>query len=114
MGGSTFVFIEAKTFEFAIEEGGPFFLLRILERGRSSLRSVCLSKEYAKRILFHVEEFLSKPNPGQLARTIRECNSVLILQLGSNAHGSFLLVSELDKVHRKGSIVIPKGKLGSV
>jgi len=113
MGGSTFVFIEAKTFEFAIEEGGSFFLLRILERGRSSLRSVCLSKECANRILFHVEELLSKPNLGQFARTVREGNSVLIMQLGSNAYGSFLLVSELDKGRRKGFIVIPEGKQGS-
>ena len=67
-----------------------------------------------KGFCFTLRSFCLKPNPGQLARTIRECNSVLILQLGSNAHGSFLLVSELDKVHRKGSIVIPKGKLGSV
>ena len=113
MGGSTFVFIEAKTFEFAIEEGGSFFLLRIHERGRSSLRSVGIGKECAKRILFHVEELLSKPNPGQFARTVREGNSVLNLQLGSNAHGSFLLVPELDKGRRRGFIVIPEGKLRS-
>ncbi|KAK7829475.1 hypothetical protein CFP56_029420 [Quercus suber] len=50
---------------------------------------------------------------GQFARTVREGNSVLILQLGSNAHGSFLLVSELDKGRRRVSIVIPEGKLWS-
>nr|POE67467.1 hypothetical protein CFP56_27397 [Quercus suber] len=72
-----------------------------------------MSKECAKRILFHVEELLSKPNQGQFARTVREGNSVLILQLGSNAHGSFLLVSELDKGRRRVSIVIPEGKLWS-
>ena len=64
LGGSTFVFIEAKTFEFAIEEGGSFFLLHIHERGRSSLCSICMGKESAKRMLFHVEELLSKTNLG--------------------------------------------------
>ncbi|KAK7837461.1 hypothetical protein CFP56_021261 [Quercus suber] len=32
--------------------------------------------------------------------------------LGSNARGNFLLVSELIHGQRKGSIVIPEGKLG--
>lgn len=101
--------LKQKPFEFAIEEGGLFFLSHIHERGRSSLLSVCMSKECAKRILFHIEELISKPNPGQFVRAVTEDNSVLILQLGSNAHGSFLLVSELDKGRWRGSIVIPEG-----
>ena len=72
MGGSTFVFIESKTFEFVVEEGGTFYLLCIYERGRNSLRSVCLGKESAMRILIHVEELLSKQSLGQFARTVRE------------------------------------------
>ena len=72
MGGSTFVFIESKTFEFAIEEGGSFFLLRIYERGRNSVRSICMGKESAKRFLLHVEELLSKQKPSQFARLVRE------------------------------------------
>ena len=94
MGGSTFVFIESKTFEFAIEEGCSFFLLRIYERGQNSLRSVCMGKESAKRILFHVEELISKQNSGQFARMVREGDRILILQLGSNAHGTFLFFSK--------------------
>ena len=35
------------------------------------------------------------------------------MQLGSNAHGSFLILSELFRGKHKGSIVILKGKLGS-
>ena len=113
MGGSTFVFIESKTFEFAIEEGGSFFLLHIYERGRNSIRSICMGKESAKRILFHIEELISKQKLGQFARTVREGDRVLILQLVSNAHGTFLLFSELDNGHRRGSIVISEGKSGS-
>ena len=113
MGGSTFVFIESKTFEFAVEEGGSFFSLCIYERGRHTTRSVCMGKESAKRILFHVEDLASKQKPGQFARTVREGDRILIIQLGSNAHGSFLLFSELDKGRRRGSIVIPEGSLGS-
>ena len=50
MGGSLFFFVEAKSFEFSVEEGGSFFLLRIFERSRDSLRSVFLGKESAKRL----------------------------------------------------------------
>ena len=64
MGGSTFVFIESKTFEFVVEEGGTFYLLRIYERGRNALCSVCMGKESAMRILIHIEELISKQSPG--------------------------------------------------
>ena len=36
--------------------GGSFFLLLIYERGQISLRSVCMGKESAMRILTHVED----------------------------------------------------------
>ena len=55
---------------------------------------------------------ISKQKSGQFARTVREGDRVLILQLGSNAHGTFLLFSELDNGCRRGSIVIPEGKSG--
>ena len=95
MGGSTFSFIESKTFEFFVEEGGSYFLLRIFERGHTSMRSVFMGKESANPFLFHLEELISKRSPGHYARTIRKGDLVFILQLGSNAHGTFLMVSEL-------------------
>ena len=82
-GGFTFVFIESKTFEFVVEEGGTFYLLRIYERGQNSLRYVCMGKESARRILTHIEELISKQSPGQFARTVREGDKVFIMQLGN-------------------------------
>ena len=113
MGGSLFFNVESKSFEFCVEEGGSFFSLHIYERGRHTSRSVCMGKESAKRLLFHVEELTSKHKPGQFVRTVQEGDRILILQLGSNAHGTFLLFSELDKGRRRGSIVIPEGYVGS-
>ena len=46
MGGSTFLSIESKTFEFSIE------------RGQNSLRYVLVGRESARRFLFHMEELL--------------------------------------------------------
>ena len=45
---------------------------------------------------------------------VRDGNTIFILQLGSNAHGSFLMISELLHGHKKGFIVVPEGKLDSV
>nr|POE97186.1 hypothetical protein CFP56_78988 [Quercus suber] len=72
-----------------------------------------MEKESANRFLFHLEELISKRSPGHFARTIREGDIVFILQLGSNVHGTFLMVSELLHGRRKGNIVIPEGRLGS-
>ena len=58
MGGSTFLSIESKTFEFSIEEGGSFFMLWIVEMGQNSLRYVLVGRESARRFLFHMEELL--------------------------------------------------------
>ena len=60
MGGSVFLFVESKTFEFFDEEGGMFYQLRIYERGKESLRSIFMGKGSAKRLLFNVDELISR------------------------------------------------------
>ena len=102
MGGSLYFFVESKSFEFSVEKGGTFFLLRIFERGRDSLRSVFLGKESAKRLFSTMENFIYSESPGHFDRTVREGETVFILQSGSNAHGSFLMISELLHGRRKG------------
>ena len=113
MGGSLFFFVESKSFEFSIEERGSFFLLRIFERGRDSLRSVFLGKESAKRLFSIMGNFIYSESPGHFARTVREGETVFILQSGSKAHGSFLMISELLHGRRKGFFVIPEGRMGN-
>ena len=56
---------------------------------------------------------MSNVTTGNFARTFRDGDKVFILQIGSNAHGSFFMISELVHGHRKGFIVVPEGKLGS-
>ena len=112
MGGSLFFNVESKSFEFCVEEGGSFFSLRIFERGRYSLRSVFMGKECAKRLLSLLEDFISSKRTGHFARTVRDGETVFILQLGYNAHGYFLMISEFLRGRRIGFIVVPEGKLG--
>ena len=112
MGGSLFCFVESKSFEFSVEEGGSFFLLRIYERGRNSLRSVFMGKECAKRMLSIMEKFILSELPEHFARTVREGETVFIIQSGSNTHGYYLMISELLHGRRKGFLVIPEGRMG--
>ena len=112
MGGSLFFFVESKSFEFSVEEGGSFFLLRIFERGRDSLRSVFMGKECAKRLLSIMENFIFSEPREHFACTIRVGETVFILQSGSNAHGYYLMISELLHGRRKGFLVIPEGRMG--
>ena len=72
-----------------------------------------MGEESAKRVLFYVEELISKQSIGLFMSTVREGGNVFILQLGSNTHGTFSLISELAKGKCKGFIVIPEGKKGS-
>ena len=39
-------------FEFSMEEGGTYYMLRIYERNKDSLRLIFMSKESAKRQTF--------------------------------------------------------------
>ena len=72
-----------------------------------------MGRESAHRLLFHMEELLSKQSSDHFARTKRKGEKVFILQMGSNAHGMFLLLSELLHGRRRGNIVIPEGRMGS-
>ena len=56
---------------------------------------------------------MSNTTPGNFARTFKDGEKVFILQLGSNAHSSFLMISELIHGRRKGFLVVPEGKSGS-
>ena len=113
MGVSIFFFIESKTFEFLVEEADTFYILCIYERSRESLCSVFMGKESTKCLLAIFEDLMSNVSPGHFAQTFRDGDKVFILQLGSNAHGSFLMISELLHGCRKGFIVVLEGKLGS-
>ena len=65
-------------------------MLRIYERNRDSLRSVFIGKESAKCLLDIVEDLMSNVTTGSFVQTFKDGDKVFILQLGSNAHGSFL------------------------
>ena len=113
MGGSLFFFVESKSFEFSVEEGGSFFLLHIFERSRDSLQSVFMGKECAKRLLSIMENFIFSKSREHFAHSVRDGETVFILQSGSNAHGDFLMISELLHGCRKGFLVIPEGRMSN-
>ena len=80
-------------------------MLRLYERYRDSLRSEFMGKQSAKRLLTIVEDLISNTTPGSFARTFNS-DKVFILQLGANAHGSFVMISKLVHGCWKGFIVV--------
>ena len=92
--------------------GGAFYQLCIYERGRDSLRSIFMGKGSAKRLLFNVEELISRQSRGQFAKSFREGDKLFILQLGSNTYDSFLLISKLIHGRRTGSIASKQATTG--
>ena len=95
MGSSIFFFIESKTFEFLVEEGGKFYMLHIYERNRDSLCSMFMGRESAEHLLTTMEDVTSSANPGSFARTFRDDDKLFIMQLGANAYSNFVMISKL-------------------
>ena len=71
-----------------------------------------MGKGSAKRLLFNVEELISRQSRGQFAKSFREGDKLFILQLGSNTYDSFLLISELIHGRRTGSIASKQATTG--
>ena len=86
-----------------------YVFLKIVER----FFTIChFGEGECQEAVVNVEELASKQSPMQFSRTCREGNKIFIIQWGSNAHGNFLLISELIHGRYRGSIVIPEGNLG--
>ena len=94
---------------FLLQKGVLFSYYAFL-REAEILYDLC---SWAKRMLAMMEDFIFSEPSGHFARSVRDGESVLLLQLGSNAHGSFLMISELLHGRRKGFIIVPEGKSGS-
>ena len=71
-----------------------------------------MGKECAKRMLSIMEKFILSELHDHFARTVREGETVFIIQSGSNAHGYYLMISELLHGRRKGFLVILEGRMG--
>lgn len=89
MGGSIFILVESKTLEFSVEEGVLFTCYVF------TLYVVVMAKESVRLLLAIVKDLMSNVSAENLARTFRVGDKVFILQLGSNAYGSFFMILEL-------------------
>ena len=94
MGGICSFFIESKLFQLVVEEGGNFFVLRIVERGKYFMKLVFMGKSAALWLMKNIEHTVIGVSPKQFF-TLREGDSAYTLQRGSNSFCWFLLVSEL-------------------
>ncbi len=109
MGGSRFLFIESKTFEFLIEGGGAPRVC-INEMGREIVRSVVMGRECAKRMAVAIDDLVSKPYVESFVHSFRVGDIVLLLQRSSNSRGNYISLQEIHRGGRKGSIIILEGR----
>ena len=109
MGGVRSFFIESKFFQLVLEEGGRYFLLRILERGKFFMRSVFLGKTAALWLMNSIEELVVGKSSKQFF-IFKEGDTAFTLQRSFNSSGQFLLLTELKAGGSRRSIIIPVGK----
>ena len=110
MGGFRSFFIESKLFQLVIEEGGNFFSLKILERGKYYMQSVFMGKSAALWTMRNLEHTVSGVSPKQFF-TFREGDIAYTMQRGFNSYGHYLSVTELKVGGLRRTIIIPAGKL---
>ena len=103
-------FIESKLFQLVVEEGGNFFSLKILGRGKYYMQSVFVGKSAALWSMKNLEHTVIGVNSKQFFM-LREGDSTYTLQWGSNSFGQYLSMTELNVGKLWRSIIIPTGKL---
>ena len=81
MGGFRSFFIESKLFQLVVEEGGNFFSLKIVERGKYYMQSVFMGKSAALWVMRILEHTVIGVNPKHFF-TFRDCDSANTLQRG--------------------------------
>ncbi|KAL0010665.1 hypothetical protein SO802_005773 [Lithocarpus litseifolius] len=109
MGGVRSFLIESKFIQLVVEEGGCYFLLRIVERSKYFLRSVFMGKNASQWLMNHIEHIVVGASSKQFF-TFREGDIAFTLQRSSNSFGQFLLLTELKVGGSRRSVIIPEGK----
>ena len=102
-------FIESKSFQLVVEEGGRYFSLRIFERSRYFMKSVFMGKNVAQWLMKSIEQIVVGICP-KYFYTFREGDLAYTLQRSSNSFGMFLLLTELKVGRSRRSILIPEGR----
>jgi hypothetical protein len=109
MGTSKF-FIESKYFEFILESGGSFFMLRVVERDKGYYQLIILGRNEAFWLLLTTDDGSRLENNLGYLRKSREPQRTLWGQRCSNFLGRYLAIKELNCGGRGRSILILEGK----
>ncbi|KAK9992895.1 hypothetical protein SO802_022598 [Lithocarpus litseifolius] len=91
------------------EEGGCYFLLRIVERGKYFMRSIFMGKNASQWLMNHIKHMVVGASSKQFF-TFREGDIAFTLQRSSNSFGQFLHLTELKVGGARRSVIIPEGK----
>jgi hypothetical protein len=69
-----------------------------------------MGKASAIRLVVDMGEFLMKPHVDSFVRTMREGDVVILIQWCYNRKGKYVLIQEIRRGGRRGSIIVLEGK----
>lgn len=102
-------FVESKSFEFIIDSGGNSLYVRIIERGKGYICSICLGGGIFW-LLSRVDEVAWLENSVGFVRKVRDSQSALLCQRCYNSHRNYLAIEEFSGSGWRGVILLPEGK----
>src|SRR5262249_53254806 len=108
MGVTKLIAIEAKCFDFILEEVGTSSLLQIIERGRGIIKSLRLGTDASQWLMstFKNKALYDRPS---FMRRFSEGGKVIIAHSGCNNRGRYVCVTEFFGNGRRVSIFVPQG-----
>ncbi|KAK9981948.1 hypothetical protein SO802_035181, partial [Lithocarpus litseifolius] len=96
-----------------VEEGGCYFLLRIVERGKYFMRSVFIGKNASQWLMNHIEHIVVGASSKQFF-TYRDGDTAFTLQRSTNSSEQFFLLTKFKVGGSRRSVIIPEGKRKNV
>jgi hypothetical protein len=97
--------------KFVFHSGGKSFRLRIIERGKGYLWSICLGREGGLWLLTMMEEVVGLDNNVGFVRKVRDSYSAVLCQKSCNSHGAYLVIEEFSGGAQMGVILLPEGRV---
>jgi hypothetical protein len=109
MGLFRWIFVESKSFEFAMEEG--VHVLCVFERGRGFMCYVSLGKAFMPWLVAIVEELYAKATK-EILNSFREGSKAFTVHRCANKNGCYLVIGEYGGGGWCNSIVMREGQEG--
>ena len=108
MGGVKLIVIEAKCFNFILEDGRKAFFFQITKRGRGFIKSLLLGRDASYWLMSTFKDKALFASPSFIRR-FKGDGKLFVVYHGRNHKGRYVLVTEFFDNGRRSSIIVPEG-----